>query len=195
MAIAIRALTGGELLQAVEALAALRIAVFAEYPYLYDGDPAYEARYVREFIAEPGSVLVAALDGDDIVGVATASPMSSQKEEFRRPFEERGIATANLFYFGESVLLPEYRGQGVGHSFFDAREGHARAAGADSTCFASVIRPADHPARPADYRPHDRFWTNRGYAPVEGLTTELSWKDRGEAQETAKPMQYWMKRF
>ncbi|WP_341714055.1 GNAT family N-acetyltransferase, partial [Erythrobacter sp.] len=183
MAIAIRALTGGELLQAVDALAALRIAVFAEYPYLYDGDAAYEARYVREFIAEPGSVLVAAIDGDNIVGAATASPMSSQKEEFRAPFEERGIATADLFYFGESVLLPQYRGQGVGHSFFDAREGHARAGGANACCFASVVRPADHPARPADYRPHDRFWTKRGYAPVAGLTTELSWKDHGEAGE------------
>lgn len=195
MAIAIRALTGGELMQAVPALARLRIAVFADYPYLYDGDHGYEAQYVREFIAEPGSVLIAALDGDRIVGAATASPMAGQKPEFRAPFEDRGIDTASLFYFGESVLLSEYRGQGVGHAFFDAREGHAMNAGANAACFASVMRPEDHPQRPDDYRSNDAFWTKRGYAPIEGLETQLAWKEHGEEAESPKSMQYWMRRF
>lgn len=191
----IRTLTGQDLLQAIDALAELRIAVFAEYPYLYEGSAAYEGAYVREFVAEPGSVLVAALDGDRIVGAATASPMASQKPAFRAPLEERGIDTGRLFYFGESVLLPEYRGQGIGHRFFDEREAAAQRAGAAAACFASVMRPADHPLRPAGHRPHDAFWTGRGYAPVEGLVTQLAWKDRGEAAESAKPMQFWLKRF
>ncbi|WP_430321652.1 hypothetical protein, partial [Salmonella enterica] len=86
-------------------------------------------------------------------------------------------------------LLPDYRGHGIGHAFFDAREAQARACGADAACFAAVIRPADHPARPADYTPLDAFWHKRGYAPIPGLVTELGWKEHGEAEETLKPMQ------
>jgi GNAT superfamily N-acetyltransferase len=193
MSLSVRPLSGAELAAALDDLAALRIAVFAAWPYLYEGDPEYEARYLAEYAAAPGAVLVAAFDGARVVGAATAAPMVHQKEEFRRPFEARGIDTARLFYFGESVLLPEYRGQGIGHAFFDHREKAARAAGAQSTCFAAVIRASDHPARPAGYRPLDAFWQARGYAPIPGLVTQLAWKEHGEAGESPKPMQYWLK--
>lgn len=195
MTITVRPLTGAELHAAIDDLAKLRIAVFAAYPYLYDGDAAYEADYLKEFIAAPQAVLVAAFDGARIVGAATASPMWAQKAEFRAPFEARGIDTRQLFYFGESVLLAEHRGQGIGHAFFDHREGQAVRAGATATTFAAVIRPEDHPARPAGYVPLDAFWTRRGYAPVDCLITELAWKDHGEAEESLKPMQYWMRQL
>jgi len=193
MSLSVRPLSGAELAAALDDLAALRIAVFAAWPYLYEGDPEYEARYLAEYAAAPGAVLVAAFEGARVVGAATAAPMVHQKEEFRRPFEARGIDTARLFYFGESVLLPEYRGQGIGHAFFDHREKAARAAGAQSTCFAAVIRASDHPARPAGYHPLDAFWQARGYAPIPGLVTQLAWKEHGEADESPKPMQYWLK--
>ena len=195
MTIAVRPLTGGEIAAALDDLAALRIAVFADWPYLYDGDAEYEAHYMREFAAAPDAVLVAAFAGSKIVGAATAAPMTQQKAEFRDPFATRGIDVARLFYFGESVLLPAWRGQGVGHAFFDHREAQARACGATAACFAAVIRSDDHPARPDGYVPHDAFWTKRGYAPVPGLITQLGWKDHGDLDETMKPMQYWMRQW
>jgi len=189
----VRPLTGDELAAALDPLARLRIAVFAAWPYMYDGDAAYEAQYLQEFAAAPDAVLVAAFDGPTIVGAATAAPMAHQKAEFRDPFAARGFDVARLFYFGESVLLPDYRGRGIGHAFFDHREAQARACGATAACFAAVIRPADHAARPAGYAPLDPFWTRRGYAPVPGLVTQLAWKDHGDADETMKPMQYWLR--
>jgi GNAT superfamily N-acetyltransferase len=189
----VRTLSGPEISEHLADLARLRITVFAAFPYLYDGSEEYEAQYVQEFAAEPGSVLVAAFDGNRVVGAATASPMSGQKAEFRAPLEERGYDTRAMFYFGESVLLPEYRGQGVGHAFFDHREAAARAAGATHACFAAVVRPQDHPLRPADYRPLDSFWQKRGYAPIPGLVTRLSWKDHGDEGESEKLMQYWLR--
>lgn len=195
VAVTVIALTGDQVLAAMESLARLRMEVFAQWPYLYDGDPDYERSYLREFLAAPDSILVAACDGETIVGAATASPMMAQKSEFREPFEARGLDTRRLFYFGESVLLPEYRGQGIGHAFFDAREGQALSCGAQAATFAAVVRPEDHPDRPAGYRPLDAFWTRRGYAPIEGLRTELAWKDHRDAAQSAKPMQYWIRRF
>lgn len=193
MTIAVRPLIGAELHGAIEPLAALRITVFAAFPYLYDGDAGYEAAYLKEFIAAPDAVLVAAFDGPRIVGAATASPMWAQKAEFRAPFEARGLDTGKLFYFGESVLLPDYRGHGIGHAFFDHREAQARRCGAAAATFAAVIRADDHPARPAGYTPLDAFWTRRGYAPVPGFVTQLEWKEHGDEGESAKAMQYWMR--
>lgn len=191
--VTVRPLTGPELIAAIDDLAALRIAVFADWPYLYAGDPAYEAHYLRDFMAAPEAVLVAASAGGRIIGAATASPMIAQPAAFRLPLERHGIDPAGLFYFGESVLLPEWRGRGIGHAFFDHREARARECGATAACFAAVVRTADHPARPDGYVPLDGFWTRRGYAIVPGLVTELAWQEHGEAEESAKPMQVWMR--
>jgi GNAT superfamily N-acetyltransferase len=194
-AITIRTLAGDEIVAAINDLAQLRIRVFADWPYLYDGDAAYEADYLREFVAATDSLMVAACDGSRIVGAATASPMKTQKPAFRAPFEAHGIDTSRLFYFGESVLLRDYRGQGIGKAFFDAREAGARAWGANAATFAAVIRPEGHPDRPEDYVSLDGFWRKRGYAPIDGFVTELPWKEHGEAQESAKRMQNWLRVF
>jgi GNAT superfamily N-acetyltransferase len=191
LSLAVRPLTGADLQAALGDLAALRIAVFAAFPYLYAGSAEYEREYLAEFTAAEHAVLVAAIDGARIVGAATAAPLTEQDDYIRAPVVRHGIDPASVFYFGESVLLPEYRGQGIGHAFFDHREAAARAWGASCASFCAVIRPADHPARPAGYVPLDAFWTKRGYAPVPGLTGEFSWAEHGETSESAKPMQYW----
>lgn len=195
MTVTVRRLTGAEIAASIEAIVDLRIRVFADFPYLYDGGRDYEARYLAEYVAAPDAVLVGAFAGEAMVGAATAASMIHQKAEFRAPFEARGIDTARLFYFGESVLLSAWRGRGIGHAFFDHREDHARAQGASAACFAAVIRSDDHPARPAGYRPLDAFWRGRGYAPIPGLVSELAWKEHGEAEESPKQMQYWWRQW
>jgi GNAT superfamily N-acetyltransferase len=194
MTIRVRSLTDTQERQAsIPALSDLRIRVFRDWPYLYEGTADYEAEYLAEFIDAPGAVLVVATDDDVIVGAATASPMAGQKPEFQEPLQRRGLDVARIFYFGESVLLPQYQGQGIGHQFFDAREAAARAAGAAQASFCAVIRSDDHPIRPNTPRDLTPFWRARGYAPVEGLTTTLHWQDVGEADESAHQMQFWMR--
>ncbi len=193
MTVTIRALTGGEILAAIDDLARLRIKVFADWPYLYDGDLAYERDYLAAFAAAPDAVLVAVSEGGRIVGAATASPLAAQEAALRQPVERAGYDIRTLFYFGESVLLPQWRGQRIGHAFFDHREAQARHCGAKAAVFAAVIRPADHPDRPSDYRALEAFWDTRGYAQVPGLACALTWKDHRDAGETAKPLQYWMR--
>lgn len=194
MTITVRTLTDAEeRAAAIPALSELRIRIFRDWPYLYEGTAEYEAEYLAEFMREPGSALVVAQDGDAIIGAATASPMAGQKPAFQEPLRQMGLDVARIFYFGESVLLPAYQGQGIGHRFFDAREAAARAAGAAQTAFCAVIRPDDHPMRPEAPRDLHPFWRARNYAPVPGLTGTLDWQDVGDANESAHPMQFWMR--
>lgn len=195
MTLSVGTLRGPALAAALDSLARLRIAVFRDYPYLYQGTVADEAEYLADFFSSPDAVLVAARDGENIVGAATASPMRDQGADFRARFAEAGFDPEALFYFGESVLLPDYRGRGIGHAFFDAREKAARELGASGAAFAAVIRPADHPARPSSYRPLDPFWRARGYAAVPGLTVEMDWKEVGEDRASAKQLQVWIRQW
>ena len=187
-----RVLTGDAVGAVLDDLARLRIAVFREWPYLYEGDPEYERGYLRAY-QSPGAVVVAAYDGARMIGAATGAPMEDHAGDFAAAFAGRPEPLDQVFYCAESVLLPEYRGKGLGHDFFDGRENHARALGRRYSAFASVIRPADHPTRPADYRPLDGFWRKRGYTPLPGVIAEFAWPDIGQAESTRKPLQFWMK--
>lgn len=191
--IRVESLTGAAIDAVIDDVARLRIAVFRDYPYLYDGDREYERRYLQTYRDSPGAVVITAFDGARIVGAATGTPLEEHADEFGAPFTERGFVLTDIFYCAESVLLSDYRGKGLGHAFFDRRENHARALARTRSTFCSVRRGDDHPAKPEDYRPLDGFWTKRGYAPVEGLTATFRWKDLGEDAESAKTLQFWMR--
>ncbi|MGM9512259.1 GNAT family N-acetyltransferase [Larkinella sp. GY13] len=175
-------------------LAALRIAVFRDYPYLYEGTIEYEKDYLKTYAQSERSFLFAVYDGSKMVGATTCIPLQDETADIRLPFEQAGFELDTIFYFGESILLPAYRGRGLGHRFFDEREAHARRFGTFKlTCFCSVEREENHPAKPLDYRPNDAFWLKRGYQKEPSLRSSLEWPDLGEVTSTPKPMVYWMR--
>lgn len=193
MTLKVQALTGTALDAALDDVAQLRITVFRAWPYLYDGDLDYERRYLQAYRDSPGAILAGAFDGDRLVGAATGTPMEDHADDFAAPFAQSGVELSDIFYCAESVLLSEYRGQGIGHRFFDIREGHARALGRKFVAFCGVIRPDDHPLKPADHRPLDPFWRSRGYRPLPGVLARFSWRDIDQSAESEKPLQFWMK--
>lgn len=189
-------LTGPALKDRLPDLARLRITVFRDFPYLYAGSLAYEERYLATYARTEGSVIVGAFDGERAVGASTGLPLAREPEGVRGPFARHGFDVERVFYFAESVLLPDYRGRGVGVRFFEEREAHARALGGfEFAAFCGVVRPVDHPRRPPAYVPLDAFWRRRGFAPVPGLVGGIAWQDLDEAGESEKPMQFWIKRL
>ena len=191
----VRALTGPELEAHLEDEAQLRIAVFADWPYLYDGTLAYEREYLKTYRNNPGALLVGAFADGSLVGASTSTLMEDHAEAFSEPLRKIGLPVTEILYGAESVVLPAYRGQGLGHRFFDLREAHAAALGRRYVAFCSVVRTADHPMRPESYRTNDAFWRGRGYAPLPGVLAEFSWKDLGDRGESVKPLQFWMRKL
>jgi GNAT superfamily N-acetyltransferase len=189
-------LTGAEIASVFDELAALRITVFRDYPYLYEGDVAYEKDYLKVYSSTERAFVAAMYFNGKMVGATTCIPLAEETDELKKPFLENGFDPAQIFYFGESIILKEHRGKGFGHRFFDEREAHAKSFGTYThTCFCSVDRGTSHPLRPADYRSNDAFWIKRGYQKMPSLHTEMDWPDIGEVHATAKPMVFWVRKI
>ena len=195
MTVDVRRIPPAEAAGWLDEVARLRIGVFRDWPYLYDGSLDYERRYLRVYAENPSAVLIGAFAGGRIVGAATGTPMTDHADEFAAPLAAVGWDAPDVFYCAESVLLPGWRGQGIGHRFFDLREEAARRMGFAHSVFASVIRPHDHPMRPDGARDLAPFWRGRGYAPLDAPPATFRWRDVGDADDTAKPLAFWGRRL
>lgn len=190
--ITVRTLVGDAIAPFVDDLARLRIRVFREWPYLYEGNVAYESDYLGVYTRCKRSVAVLALDGTRVAGASTGLPLAEESEAFITPFAAAGYGPESVFYCGESVLLPAYRGQGLGHRFFDEREAHARALGGFQwTAFCAVDRAPADPRRPVAHRDNDVFWRKRGYASVPGMQVALPWPEVGGVGDVPHTLTCW----
>lgn len=192
----IQSYTGSATQPFLTELARLRIEVFRDFPYLYEGNMAYEREYLQTFFEAPDSLLVVATAGDQVVGASTGVPLMFETPDIQQPWRDKGYDIQKIFYYGESVLQKAYRGRGVGVRFFEERERWARQLGRfEIAAFCGVVRPEDHPLWQADYVPLDGFWERRGFSKTEDLICYISWKDLDEAEASPKPLHFWYKKL
>lgn len=177
-------------------LAELRMTVFREFPYLYDGDVSYESSYLKRYVESPNAVCVIARDREsgEIIGASTGNYLPDDMEEAKSVFTGAGHDASEYYYFGESILLPKWRGQGIGKRFFAERERAARKLPqVKYLTFCGVDRSKTHPEEPEDYRSPKQLWKSQGFVEHPELVAHFSWKDLGASEETAKPMIFWVK--
>lgn len=177
----------------IDKLAELRIKVFKEYPYLYDGKLEYEKKYLSTYTNCPESILVIVKDKEEVVGVSSAIPLEFETSECQQPFIDSQLPINSIFYFGESVLLPQYRGTGVYRSFFHERENAARNYGSHMAAFCAVERDENDPRRPNDYTTLATIWQHFGYKQHPELRAYYEWKEIDSDKSTRKPMIFWTK--
>ncbi|KRA41942.1 GNAT family N-acetyltransferase [Pseudoxanthomonas sp. Root630] len=184
---------GPEITPWLDDVARLRVAVFRDWPYLYEGDLDFERDYLDAYARSAESVFVLAMEAGQVIGASTGLPLVDDTAVFRQPFLESDIDPEDVFYFGESVLLPAHRGHGIGHAFFDHREAHARALGRFAwTAFCAVDRDDGDARRPAGHRGNDVFWAKRGYERRPGMTMRLPWDEIGQG-EIDHALTFWLR--
>jgi GNAT superfamily N-acetyltransferase len=178
----------------IDPLGELRIRVFREFPYLYEGSLGYEREYLQTYMRSPRSLVVLALDETRrVVGATTCLPLEDEGPEFQEPFLHAGWDIHDICYFGESILLPAHRGRGLGKEFFRRREAHADTLGLKWRAFCAVDRPDNHPLRPPAYRPLDTFWAVLGFEKKPGLQATFAWRETGESTASPKTLTFWTK--
>lgn len=189
----IERLKGAQIEPYLQDLGNLRIQIFREYPYLYEGDRVYEQNYLKTYLHGSEKTLLIVKDHNQVVGASTALPLEFETVACQKPFIDNHYDLSKVFYFGESVLLPEYRGRGIYKYFFEEREAAAKAYGSQFVAFCTVLRDEDDPRRPRHYVPLDPIWRRFGYQIQPHLKTYYEWKEIGHSESTLKPMIFWMK--
>lgn len=188
-------LKGQEIIPYIDHLAALRIELFRAYPYLYEGDQDYEQDYLQIYVQCPHSIMIIVLDQNKVVGASTAIPMEFEAKEMQQPFLDNNMDITKIFYFGESLLKPEYRGRNIYSKYFKLREAAARQYGSELTTFCAVYRSEDDPRKPPNYRPLDVIWRRYGYVQHPELRAHFAWREVDEESASIKPMIFWVKQL
>ncbi|MEZ4951003.1 MAG: GNAT family N-acetyltransferase [Saprospiraceae bacterium] len=96
--------------------------------------------------------------------------------------------------FQRSVLLPEYRGQGIGVKFFEMREAQAKDLGWFNLCtFCRVVRPEDHALKPrlCSFR---CVLEKERLSKMEGMFCNMQWQDIDQQERPLNLCSFWSKR-
>lgn len=195
MNVTFKHLSGSELVNYFDELASLRITFFKEFPYLYEGNIDYEKEYLQVYQNSQNSKVILAFVEGRIIGATTCIALTDEAEEFKKSFREHGFDIFKIMYFGESIILKEYRGHKIGHKFFELHEEFAKRNINDLeyTTFCAVDRPLDHPLKPQGYRSLDSFWQRLGYSKHGEMKVYFPWKDIDQSVESTKSMTIWLK--
>ena len=71
---------GNEILSFAPDFAELRIAVFRDFPYLYEGSMEYELEYIRTYASCEDAFVFAVYHGDQMVGATTCVPLKYETQ-------------------------------------------------------------------------------------------------------------------
>lgn len=186
-------ITGTAIAGTLGALASLRLEIFREYPYLYDGRREDELGYLKSYAEAPDACVILADDEGAIVGAATGMPFIHEGVQMLEAFAPAPYDIAYLYYVGELLFSPSYRNKGLGTTLLGQLENHVLSLGRyrHLVC-ATVERPEDHPLRPESYVPITSFLARTGFALLPGVTTSFSWRETDGVRRD-HPMQFWVK--
>ena len=106
MTLRVERFSGKGLEKYVDELARLRIEVFREFPYLYEGTLDYEQKYIRTYIGVPDSVIVIAFDGERVIGASTGLPLEAETDEVKKPFLDHSYDPKKCLSAWMSCLRP-----------------------------------------------------------------------------------------
>ena len=182
---------GLDVIPYLDDIARLRITIFREFPYLYEGSLAYEKEYLAKFSRSKESVTILAKDQEEVIGVFTGLPLHLEEETITRSIPQEKLLDS--FYFSELLLLKAYRKQGIGKNLLQQMETIIKQKAVyQRIVFASILREENHSLKPLDYYSMDNAWKKYGYSKTTD-TCQILWKEINQEEESPKTLAIWEK--
>jgi len=179
----------------VEDIARLRVTVFKEYPYLYDGNFDDELLYAQKFVNSPNSLVCLLFDKNKVVGALTGLPLAYEDVLIRDTWEQNSnTPLSSVYYFSEMLMYSEYRKHGYGSKLFVTGENCVKQYSSfDTITLITIHRNNNHPLQPTSYKPLDHFCEIHGYTKHDDITCIISWKEIGASEASQNELIYWSK--
>ncbi len=186
-------LTGAAIADGRDDVATLRLEIFREYPYLYQGRREDELEYLGTYAAAPDACVILAYDGDAVIGAVAGMPLIHENLQMIDAFAGTTFPLDEVYYVGELLFRPAYRNCGLGRKLLDRLESHICSLDRyrTLTC-ATVERPDDHPLRPRDYIAITKFLARTDFAQLTGVKTSFTWREI-DGVKRDHLMQFWFK--
>lgn len=176
-------------------IARIRLTLFKEYPYLYEGTVAREAENFEPYFMSQRVTILLVFDNDQVVGFINSIPLEEEDAGTKAPFIEQGLPIEKYVYIGEVMLYPHYRGLGIAKTSLAFLEQKARTEGFEYTTFITVERPEDHPCKTHGYQPLDAMWQHLGYARIPNAYAYYTWSQVDTQTPTNNVLAVWSKKL
>ncbi len=177
-----------EIYSDIEQVARLRIKIFKEYPYLYDGNLEQEREYLKPYIESQDGILIIAKDGDKSIGAITGLPLRESMQELKDCYARESQNIDDMFYLGEVVLLKEYRGKGIGIFLYKALEEYLSSKKYSKIVFCAIAKEGND-----QKKSKENYYKRLGFIRRFDLSLNVSYKKIGEEFETESKMNIWEK--
>ncbi len=189
---------GQGLLPHVNTLAEMRINLFKNFPYLYAGSlNEREIGYVKRFAQNEHALLGIAQIENTVAGMLTGIPLVCDLEIVAHAdsiFAAAGLNAHEYYYFGDALVLQQFRNLGIARALFAVLEAKVKSLGYKKACFLVEDGDEHHPMRPENFK-QGLLWSKLGYKKTSILAT-MSWPTiqvNGAVQECNHTLTFWIK--
>lgn len=198
MGITIEIYVGNESSSYINMVSKLRIDVFREYPYLYEGEEEYERKYIHGYTTDKRAMIAIAKVDNVVAGISTGIPLISESDivaDAKKVFSQANINIGDYYYYGEVIILPQFRGLGIAKMLFSAQDTLIEKWGFKQVCILTVVREHNHPLKPINYKSPDGMWEHLGFFRNK-ITTNYHWptiQADNTVRDVTNTLEFWTK--
>jgi ribosomal protein S18 acetylase RimI-like enzyme len=157
---------GKETAKYIDIVSEWRIKLFREYPYLYVGDIEYEKKYMQGHATDKQAMIAIAKVDGMLAGFSTGFPLISDSEivaDVKKLVSQAGDDIADYYYYGEIMVLPEFRGRGLASMLYTAQDNLIKSWEFKHVCISTVVQEENHPLKPAGYKSTEGMFEHMGF--------------------------------
>lgn len=185
----------------LDLIAAWRITYYREFPYLYVGNFEGEQAYLDLYQQEKLSSLFLAKYNQEIVGFTIGMPLLTLEilgeifdiNHLVNWLKQNNMSERSVYYFGEFMTHPLFRGKGICHQLLHQIEQFAIQNNFSVASLITVIRKSNHRLKNADYQEFN--WEKTGFKKT-GLVINSVYPtllENGRIENTVNEMDFWIK--